>query len=102
MATLAQLETFVFGDAAFKMSKFRAARFQAALDIFSEASPAAPRVTWRDKIVRDPMADLDREYHRFIAHPSIQGTSGTLQGAVADATVLSVTKGLVDTFAAMT
>jgi len=101
MATLAQIETFVLGDPTFKR-KFQAARIQAAWDIGGESSPAAPRVAWRDKILENPAADLDREYHLFLSHASVQGTSGAAAGSVTDATVLSVTKGFVDTFAALT
>jgi hypothetical protein len=101
MATLAQIETFVLGDPTFKR-KFQSARIQAAWDILVEASPSAQRVAWRDKILENPFADLDREYHLFLGNASVQGTSGASAGTVTDATVLSVTKGLVDTFAVLT
>ena len=100
MATLQQIQDFVGGNPGLKQ-KFAAARVQAAWDIGTENNPAAPRVAWRNKVLSAPDADLDREYLRFLGHASVQGTSGAAAGTVTDATILTVTKGLVDTFAAI-
>jgi hypothetical protein len=95
---LQALDDFVINSSGLE-SRFRAARLQAAWDITNESpneTNHAQRAAWAEKIIETYEGDLDKEFRRFLANPTIQA-SGDLS---TDGDIQYVVNTLVDTFAA--
>lgn len=100
MATLALIQTYVFGNPDLKQ-RFQVSRIQAAWDILAETNPAAPRVAWRLKVLTDPAKDLDREYLWFLSHANIQNGTALSLTTAGEAALNAATKSFVDAWAAV-
>jgi hypothetical protein len=100
MATLAQIQTFAFGEPDLKQ-RFAAARLQAAWDVFNEATGVAnhaARLVWAKKVTSSD-ADLNKEYLRFLGVPAIQGTKGASTTAASVSAIQTAVDGLVNEYA---
>lgn len=95
MATLAEIQTFALGNPQFKQ-RFAASRIQAAWDILVESAPSTQRVAWRNKVLNDISAGLDREYVWALSHSLIQAAGAS----ITDANLNTATKSFVDVWAA--
>jgi|SRR5687767_3624871 len=100
MATLAQIQTFAFGEPDLKQ-RFTAARLQAAWDVFNEATSVtghAQRLLWAKKVTGSE-TDLNSEYLRFLGVPAIQGTRGASTTAASLSAIQTAVDGLLNEYA---